>query len=66
MFNGRIYSWRTKITIGILLLLFIGLQRFIRSGEQKRLAGYPGFCLSKLQPNEHPRSEGANKFAVAF
>jgi simple sugar transport system permease protein len=29
MFNGRINSWWTKITVGILLLVFIGLQRFI-------------------------------------
>jgi simple sugar transport system permease protein len=29
MFNGTINSWWTKITVGILLLLFIGLQRFI-------------------------------------
>ena len=29
MFNGRINSWWTKITVGILLLAFIGLQRFI-------------------------------------
>ncbi|MDR2630054.1 MAG: sugar ABC transporter permease YjfF [Spirochaetaceae bacterium] len=29
MFNGRINSWWTKITVGILLLLFIALQRFI-------------------------------------
>jgi simple sugar transport system permease protein len=29
MFNGRINSWWTKITVGVLLLLFIGLQRFI-------------------------------------
>jgi simple sugar transport system permease protein len=29
MFNGRINSWWTKITVGIMLLLFIGLQRFI-------------------------------------
>ncbi|GHU23840.1 ABC transporter permease [Spirochaetia bacterium] len=29
MFNGTINSWWTKITVGILLLAFIGLQRFI-------------------------------------
>ncbi|GHV96796.1 hypothetical protein AGMMS50293_31160 [Spirochaetia bacterium] len=29
MFNGHINSWWTKITVGILLLAFIGLQRFI-------------------------------------
>ncbi|MDR0624265.1 MAG: sugar ABC transporter permease YjfF [Treponema sp.] len=29
MFNGRINSWWTKITVGILLLVFILLQRFI-------------------------------------
>jgi simple sugar transport system permease protein len=29
MFNGRINSWWTKITVGILLLAFILLQRFI-------------------------------------
>jgi simple sugar transport system permease protein len=29
MFNGKINSWWTKITVGILLLLFIGLQRII-------------------------------------
>jgi simple sugar transport system permease protein len=29
MFNGRINSWWTKITVGIMLLLFIGLQRLI-------------------------------------
>jgi len=29
MFNGTINSWWTKITVGILLLVFIGLQRFI-------------------------------------
>jgi simple sugar transport system permease protein len=29
MFNGTINSWWTKITVGILLLVFIGMQRFI-------------------------------------
>jgi simple sugar transport system permease protein len=29
MFNGQINSWWTKITVGILLLAFIGLQRLI-------------------------------------
>ena len=29
MFDGTINSWWTKITVGILLLAFIGLQRFI-------------------------------------
>jgi simple sugar transport system permease protein len=29
MFNGTINSWWTKITVGILLLAFIGLQRLI-------------------------------------
>ena len=29
MFNGKINSWWTKITVGVLLLLFIGLQRLI-------------------------------------
>jgi simple sugar transport system permease protein len=29
MFDGTINSWWTKITVGILLLVFIGLQRFI-------------------------------------
>jgi simple sugar transport system permease protein len=37
MFNGRINSWWTKITVGIMLLLFIGLQRFIVAvGNRKR------------------------------
>jgi simple sugar transport system permease protein len=39
MFNGRINSWWTKITVGIMLLLFIGLQRFIvAAGNRKRQA----------------------------
>jgi simple sugar transport system permease protein len=29
MFNGTINSWWTKITVGLLLLIFIALQRFI-------------------------------------
>jgi simple sugar transport system permease protein len=36
MFNGRINSWWTKITVGILLLLFIGLQRFIVAMGNKK------------------------------
>ncbi|MDR1148873.1 MAG: sugar ABC transporter permease YjfF [Spirochaetaceae bacterium] len=36
MFNGRINSWWTKITVGILLLLFIGLQRFIVAVGSKK------------------------------
>jgi simple sugar transport system permease protein len=36
MFNGRINSWWTKITVGILLLLFIGLQRFIVAVGNKK------------------------------
>ncbi|MDR1898649.1 MAG: sugar ABC transporter permease YjfF [Treponema sp.] len=37
MFNGRINSWWTKITVGILLLVFILLQRFIVAvGNKKR------------------------------
>ncbi|MDR1308016.1 MAG: sugar ABC transporter permease YjfF [Treponema sp.] len=37
MFNGRINSWWTKITVGIMLLLFIGLQRLIVIiGNKKR------------------------------
>jgi simple sugar transport system permease protein len=29
MFNGKINSWWTKIAVGVLLLIFIGLQRLI-------------------------------------
>ncbi|MDR1576471.1 MAG: sugar ABC transporter permease YjfF [Treponema sp.] len=36
MFNGRINSWWTKITVGILLLIFIGLQRFIVAVGNKK------------------------------
>jgi simple sugar transport system permease protein len=36
MFNGRINSWWTKITVGVLLLLFIGLQRFIVAVGNKK------------------------------
>jgi simple sugar transport system permease protein len=36
MFNGRINSWWTKITVGILLLLFIGWQRFIVAVGNKK------------------------------
>jgi simple sugar transport system permease protein len=36
MFNGKINSWWTKITVGILLLLFIGLQRFIVAMGNKK------------------------------
>ncbi|MDR1466212.1 MAG: sugar ABC transporter permease YjfF [Treponema sp.] len=36
MFNGRINSWWTKITVGILLLLFIGLQRLIVAMGNKK------------------------------
>jgi simple sugar transport system permease protein len=40
MFNGKINSWWTKITVGILLLLFIGLQRLIVTlGGKKKQAG---------------------------
>ncbi|MDR2553775.1 MAG: sugar ABC transporter permease YjfF [Treponema sp.] len=36
MFNGKINSWWTKITVGVLLLLFIGLQRLIVAlGDRK-------------------------------
>jgi len=39
MFNGKINSWWTKITVGILLLVFIGLQRFIVAiGNKKNAA----------------------------
>ncbi|MDR2480540.1 MAG: sugar ABC transporter permease YjfF [Treponema sp.] len=39
MFNGRINSWWTKITVGVLLLAFIGLQRFIVAiGNKKSTA----------------------------
>jgi simple sugar transport system permease protein len=38
MFNGQINSWWTKITVGILLLVFIGLQRLVVAmGERRRL-----------------------------
>jgi simple sugar transport system permease protein len=36
MFNGTINSWWTKITVGILLLVFIGLQRGIVAGGDKK------------------------------
>jgi simple sugar transport system permease protein len=36
MFNGTINSWWTKITVGILLLVFIGLQRFIIAVANKK------------------------------
>jgi simple sugar transport system permease protein len=37
MFNGQINSWWTKITVGILLLVFIGLQRLIVAmGDRRR------------------------------
>jgi simple sugar transport system permease protein len=37
MFNGKINSWWTKITVGILLLAFIGLQRLIVvMGDRKK------------------------------
>jgi simple sugar transport system permease protein len=36
MFNGTINSWWTKITVGILLLVFIGLQRLIVAVGDKR------------------------------
>jgi simple sugar transport system permease protein len=36
MFNGRINSWWTKITVGILLLAFILLQRFIVTVGNKK------------------------------
>ncbi|MDR0718995.1 MAG: sugar ABC transporter permease YjfF [Treponema sp.] len=37
MFNGQINSWWTKITVGILLLAFIGLQRLVVTvGNKKR------------------------------
>jgi simple sugar transport system permease protein len=36
MFNGKINSWWTKIVVGILLLVFIGLQRFIVAIADKR------------------------------
>jgi simple sugar transport system permease protein len=36
MFNGKINSWWTKIVVGIMLLVFIGLQRFIVAiGDKK-------------------------------
>ena len=38
MFNGKINSWWTKIVVGILLLVFIGLQRFIVAVANKRSA----------------------------
>jgi hypothetical protein len=38
MFNGKINSWRTKITAGIFLLLFIGLQRVIVAMGNKKNA----------------------------
>jgi simple sugar transport system permease protein len=39
MFNGKINSWWTKIVVGILLLAFIGLQRFIVAiGDKKKIA----------------------------
>jgi len=37
MFNGKVNSWWTKIVVGILLLLFIGLQRIIVAiGDRKK------------------------------
>jgi hypothetical protein len=36
MFNGKINSWWTKITVGVLLLVFIGLQRFIVAVANKK------------------------------
>jgi simple sugar transport system permease protein len=36
MFDGTINSWWTKITVGILLLIFIGLQRFIVAMGNKK------------------------------
>jgi simple sugar transport system permease protein len=38
MFNGNIKSWWTKITVGVLLLLFIGLQRIIVALGNKKSA----------------------------
>jgi len=38
MFNGKINSWWTKIVVGILLLMFIGLQRIIVVIGDKRRA----------------------------
>ena len=38
MFDGTINSWWTKITVGILLLAFIGLQRFIVAVGNKKAA----------------------------
>jgi simple sugar transport system permease protein len=38
MFNGKINSWWTKIVVGIMLLVFIGLQRFIVAmGDKKKI-----------------------------
>jgi len=43
MFNGKINSWWTKIVVGILLLVFIGLQRFIVAvGSKKTVASAQG------------------------
>ncbi|MDR2096652.1 MAG: sugar ABC transporter permease YjfF [Treponema sp.] len=39
MFNGRINSWWTKIAVGILLLAFILLQRFIVAVGNKKTKG---------------------------
>ena len=36
MFDGTINSWWTKITVGMLLLVFIGLQRFIVAVGNKK------------------------------
>jgi len=36
MFNGKINSWWTKIAVGVLLLLFIGLQRLIVAFTNKK------------------------------
>lgn len=33
-FNGQLNSWWTKIVIGILVLIFIGLQRVLQAGRQ--------------------------------
>ncbi|GHT88130.1 ABC transporter permease [Spirochaetia bacterium] len=41
MFNGTINSWWTKITVGILLLAFIGLQRFIVAVGEKEMSFSP-------------------------
>jgi simple sugar transport system permease protein len=38
MFDGRLSSWWTKIAIGMLLFVFVVLQRFLSRGLKRALA----------------------------